>query len=294
MAGKHHEGDRVCYCDRADANCAGLAVRRLSQERVRELAEEIWTASTGSVLPARPTMDPRSSRAGASAQAAYRRRRQQEFEAWRPGLRWRAWTVFAAAVGGLLIGLAIGFSLGWPMALTLALLTGWRLRLRPSASARVWRRQAALQRRTAGMLPPLEQEGYLVLHDITLPGWPASLDHVVVGPTGVWVIASWQRSRLALLRKPARARGAASGPLRELRWQSAAITDALTGASSIPVRPLLCLHGGRRPGSPRSVEGVPVAPTRRLADVIRRGSPLQPSKVDQATNRVLQVLRPAV
>jgi hypothetical protein len=33
-----------------------------------------------------------------------------------------------------------------------------------------------VQRRTAGVLGPLEQEGYLVLHDITLPGWPVNID----------------------------------------------------------------------------------------------------------------------
>jgi hypothetical protein len=63
------------------------------------------------------------------------------------------------------------------MALLAALVTGWRLRFRPSASASVWRRQAATQRRTAGSLRPLEREGQLVLHDVTLPGWSASLDH---------------------------------------------------------------------------------------------------------------------
>ena len=35
-----------------------------------------------------------------------------------------------------------------------------------------------------------------MLHDITLPGWLDSLDHLVVGPTGVWVVASWRRRRL--------------------------------------------------------------------------------------------------
>ena len=64
MAGKRHEGDRACCCDQADVHCAGLTVRRLSSERVRELAEEIWTASNGAVVPARPAPDPRGSRAG--------------------------------------------------------------------------------------------------------------------------------------------------------------------------------------------------------------------------------------
>jgi hypothetical protein len=64
---------------------AGLLVRRLSQDRVWELAEEIWTASSGDVLPARPLLDLRSSRAGASAQAAYRQHRERERASWRLG-----------------------------------------------------------------------------------------------------------------------------------------------------------------------------------------------------------------
>ena len=60
MAGSHD--GRVRLCDRADGTCAGLAVRRLSPARVQDLAEEIWTASSGGLLPARPAADPRSSR----------------------------------------------------------------------------------------------------------------------------------------------------------------------------------------------------------------------------------------
>jgi hypothetical protein len=85
MAGKRREDDRACRCDRPDVNCVRLTVRRLSSARVRELAEEIWTASTGRVLPVRPMQDPRGSRPGASAQAAYQRRRQDELQAWRHG-----------------------------------------------------------------------------------------------------------------------------------------------------------------------------------------------------------------
>src|SRR5207247_2350190 len=83
---------------------------------------------------------------------------------------------------------------------------------RPAASASLGGRQAALQRRAATVLQPLDAKGYLVLHDITLPGWPASLEHLVVGATGVWVIESWRR-RLPTLRKgasPWRANGGAA------------------------------------------------------------------------------------
>jgi hypothetical protein len=85
MAGKRHDDGRLCLCDRPDGTCAGLAVRRLSRDRVRDLAEEIWTASSGCLPLVRPQPDPRSSRAGASAQAAYRRHREQERASWRLG-----------------------------------------------------------------------------------------------------------------------------------------------------------------------------------------------------------------
>jgi Nuclease-related domain len=298
MAGKRHEGERAGCCDQADGSCVGLAVRRLSQQRLAELAEEIWTASTGNLLPVRPSSDPRGSRPGASARAAYQRCRQQELEAWRPGRWWRAGAAVAGAiVAGLLIGMVMGAWIGWAATLLVALLAGWRLRFRPSGGASVWRRQAVLQRRTAGALQPLQQEGYLVMHDITLPGWPASLDHLVVGATGIWVIES-RRGPLAARRKgtaPWRANGDVAAPLRGLRSAAAAIADALAGDASFPVRPLLCVHGAIWPGSGRSVEGITLVTLRQLAGVVRQGSPpLPPPNVQRATARALEVLRPAV
>jgi hypothetical protein len=186
MAGKRHDHGRLCLCDQADGTCAGLAVKRLSRDRVRDLAEEIWTASSGNLPPARPPPDPRSSRAGASAQAAYRRRRAQEREAWPLDWAWWSMAVIAAATAGAwLAGATLGDWLVGPTALLLSVWTGWRLRFRPSPATTIWRRQAATQRRTAGLLAPLADEGWLVLHDLALPGWLDSLDHLVVGPTGI-------------------------------------------------------------------------------------------------------------
>jgi nuclease-like protein len=299
MQGKRPEREPVCGCDRTDESCAALTVRQLSQERTRELAEEIWARSTGLLLPGGPIPDPRRSRPGASAFAAYRRHRQLEREGWRPGWAWRVGAAGAAAItAGMLIGLSMGVWLGWYTALLVALLTGWRLRFRASATARVWRRQAVAQRRTAGMLAALEPEGYLVLHDITLPGWPASLDHLVVGPTGVWVIKSWRPSWLAPLRKgtsPRRAYGSPAGMLRGLHGEAAAVADALAGATSSSIRPLLCAHGGMRPAARGPVREIPVTTSpRQLADVIRHGPPVQRGEVERVTASALEVLRPAV
>jgi hypothetical protein len=139
MTGKRREDGRACGCDQHDVSCVGLTVGRLSSERVAELAEEIWTASTGRVLPARPIQDPRSSRPGASAQAAYQRRRQQELRAWLHGWWWRVGAVVGAAAGvDLVVSLTVGAWLGSLMALVAALVAGWRLRFRPSASGATW------------------------------------------------------------------------------------------------------------------------------------------------------------
>jgi len=158
MSYKRREHDRACRCDRADGGCAALAVQRLSRTRVQELAEEIWTVSTGTTVPVQPLLDPRGSRPGASAQAAYQRCRHKEREQWRDGWwwPWRSVVVAAAALGaGLLAGLTMGAWLGWRVAVLAGLLAWWRLGFHPSANARFWRRQAQMQRSTAGILAGL-------------------------------------------------------------------------------------------------------------------------------------------
>jgi hypothetical protein len=299
MASKRHEGDRACRCHQGDAGCVALTVGRLSQQRVRELAEEIWTASDADGIPLRrATSDPRDSQAGASAQAAYQRCRQQEREAWRHGMLWRVGAVAAAALGGgLLIGISLGAWLGWRMAALAALLVWWRLRPHPSARARVWRREAAMQRRTAEVLEPLRQRGLLVLHDLTVPGWPASLDHLVIGSTGVWVIQSWRRPRFGRLRRassPWTAGGGTAAQPPRLRWQAEAIAEVLPGDARIPVRPLLCVHGGGWLAGPLAVQDVRVARPREVPDIVRRGSRAHEDEVELAIARLLEVLHPAV
>jgi hypothetical protein len=287
MAGKRRDDGRVCLCDRPDGTCAGLAVQRLSRDRVRDLAEEIWTASSGPLQPARTAGDPLASRAGASARTAYRRRRELERAAWRPGWAWRGWAVAAAALAaGLLIGLTVGAWLGWPVAAVAAVLAWSRLRFRLSPEARAWRRQAAMQRRTAAFLRPLGEEGYLVLHDITLPGRLDGLDHLVVGPTGVWVVTSWHRRRLLPGGRPPPA------TVRGLRDQAAAVTEALDGLARVPVEPLLSAHS-RWSAPPILAEGVRVAAPDQLPEVIRHGRRSSPEELEQATGQLLDMLRPA-
>ena len=295
MANRRREHDRACRCDQAHAGCPALAVQGLSRTRVQELAEEIWTVSTGTAVQVQPLLDPRSSRPGAAAQAAYRRRRHKEQERWRDGSRWRWVVVAAIALGvGFLVVPVIGAWVGVRVAAVAGLVAWWRLRFHPSADARFWRRQAEVQRRTAGVLAQLDREGWLVLHDIALPGWSASLDHLVIGPTGAWAIDSWWNDR-PRRRNPTSVRsapGVIGGPRPDLRWKAEAVADSLAG-TGISVRPLLCRHAGIWPRARRVVEGIPRVALRRLPKVVRNGSRVQPDEVEQASARALEVLRPA-
>jgi hypothetical protein len=131
---------------------------------------------------------------GRSALAQYRRRRSQELAAWTRSLVWRAPLVAAAGLTGSALATQVGLARTLPTlaGLAAAALVGWRLRFRPSTQARAWRRGAHGERQTARLLDRLGRDGYQVFHDLAMPGSSANIDHLVVGPSGVFVIDSKQ------------------------------------------------------------------------------------------------------
>ena len=142
---------------------------------------------------------PAVGRPGGSAQARWRRTRAAEWVAWTRTLPWRA--AVTLGIGALADSSAacIAPRLGLVAGGLAAIAAGWGLRFRPSPDAVAWRRGAAGERRTARLLDPLERHGWAVLHDLAVPGSRANLDHLVIGPGGVFVIDSKQyQGRLQL------------------------------------------------------------------------------------------------
>ena len=136
---------------------------------------------------------------GGSAQASWRRLRAAEWAAWTRSLPWRVAVIVVTGVAGGLLGSLLAPGLGLAVGGLAALVAGWGLRFRPSPDACAWRRGAAGERRTARLLGPLERHGWVILHDLAVPGSRANLDHLVLGPGGVFVIDSKQyRGRLRL------------------------------------------------------------------------------------------------
>jgi Nuclease-related domain len=131
---------------------------------------------------------------GASALAVYRRLRTAELADWSPSLAWRLPLVGGA---GMVTAMLTSAFPGVPRliaSLVVAMAAGWRLRFHASAEASAWRQGARGERRTARRLRRLERRGYVAFHDLAMPGSRANIDHLLLGPTGVFVIDSKQYS----------------------------------------------------------------------------------------------------
>ena len=210
-------------------------------------------------------------RPGGSAQATWRRMRASEWAAWTRTLLWRMAVILVIGVGGGVLGSLLVPRLSLVLGGLAAMAAGWALRFRPSPDAVAWRQGAAGERRTAHLLDPLERHGWAVLHDLAIPRSRANLDHLVIGPGGVFVIDSKQhRGRLQL---------DSSGRLWHGRYPLAPTLQAVSfeadqAAQVLPdpgvaVVPIVAVHGAQVPWGKVVTDGVPVLPARRLPRLLR-------------------------
>jgi Nuclease-related domain len=208
---------------------------------------------------------------GGSAHAQWRRLRAAEWVAWTPTLPWRVAATLGIAVAGGILGRLLAPRPGLVVGVLAAIAAGWELRFRPSPDALAWRRGATGEQRTARLLSPLERQGWVVLHDLAVPGSRANLDHLVIGPGGVFVVDSKQyRGRLQL--DP-------SGRLWHGRYPLTAVLRAVSfeadrAAQVLPdpgvvVLPVVAVHGAQVPWGKVVTQGVPVVSARRLPSMLR-------------------------
>jgi hypothetical protein len=113
---------------------------------------------------------------GRSALVEYRRRRALELAAWTRTLTWRAPLIAAAGLAGQVLAIQTELLHGGLVGLAVAILVGWRQRFRLSEQVTAWRRGAKGERRTARLLDRLTRDGFVVFHDLAIPGSPANVD----------------------------------------------------------------------------------------------------------------------
>jgi len=135
-----------------------------------------------------------------------------------------------------------------------------------------WRRGALGEQATARFLEPLEAAGYVVLHDRRIPGSRANIDHVVVGPSGVWVIESKNWSGKVSIKGSRLLRnGRNEARALEEANREAEVVRAVLREEQLPVRPVLCIHGAAIDVgwfSSSRVDGVRICSGRRLRKLI--------------------------
>jgi len=230
---------------------------------------------------------------GRSALAAYRRRRATERAAWTRTLAWRAPLVAAAGAAAQVLTTQAGLPQAGLLGLAVAALVGWRLRFRPSEQARTWQRGAHGERHTARLLDRLTRDGFVVFHDLAVPGkTSANVDHLVIGPAGVFVVDAKQWT--------GEVRQGADGlawhnhyrldrTLETVRWEAETVGRRL----GTRVVALLCVHGAHVHGGGLDAQGVAIVPAHLLRGALGYDRVLSDADVDLLTARAWSSLRPA-
>jgi hypothetical protein len=210
---------------------------------------------------------------GATAQAEYQRRRQAEYPAWARTRPLRVAATALAGLGGLIVATVVGLPVAAALPIS-AVITGvawWRLRFRPSHEAQAWRRAAVGERFVARLLDPLAEQGWGVEHDLPVRGAKGNLNHVVIGPPGIFAIdVRHYRGRLRLSHDGLLWHGRTFllPTLSATRSKADRLQDRI-GAPDVWVVPVVAVLGGMVPGGQATSMGVTMVPARRLPGLLR-------------------------
>jgi hypothetical protein len=229
---------------------------------------------------------------GRSALTAYRRRRAEELAGWTRSLAWRAPLVAAVGVVVQVLAAQAGLPQAGLLGLAVAALASWRLRFRPSEQARTWQRGAAGERRTARLLDRLTRDGFVVFHDLAVPGnTRANVDHLAIGLTGVFVIDSKQWTGSVHQGGDGLAwhnHTPLDRTLATVRWEA----DTISRILGTRATPLLCVHGAHVQGGGLDTQGVAIVPAHLLRSALGQDRVLSDADVAVLATTATTRLRP--
>jgi hypothetical protein len=208
--------------------------------------------------------------------------------------RIRAWQ--RRAVIAIVVGVVFTIVVSWRLGLTLAVIaaiadTIYQSRRRvPDKRVKVTR----AQRHTRRQLAKLARAGYRAMNGNLIPNSEERIDHLVVGPAGVFAIDSeaWNKHLIVRTKNGLQLW---HGPfsmkdrLEHARWESEQAAEMLSGAlgSPVTVRPAMAVYGPKIPWDVTTIREVDVFSGPRLGKYLRRRArpggqlPLSEAEIDR-------------
>jgi len=209
---------------------------------------------------------------------------------------WRSRVIIMIAIG-LLFGV---LTKNWVIGLTLAILAGivdTVYRSRNAANYQNGASQAGAQRRTRRQLKRMRRDGYFALDARPIPDSREFIDHLVIGPTGVYAIDSekWDsKVPVRTLNGKRLYRGPESQRerLEHAAWEAGQASEILSAAlgTEISVRPALAIYGPRIPWDIATIRNVDVFSGPTLRKYLRRRAKQRESGVQKLTREQVRTI----
>jgi len=140
-------------------------------------------------------------------------------------------------------------------------------------------RELEAEERVGALLERELDDVAIVLHDLQVPGSEARIDHVVVAPTGIWVIDAKLRGELELEVDAVDA----SASVDAIERHVAVMASAVNGrAKDVSIRAALCFakeYWGEAAPQPFWIDGVLVTHPADLVERVRAAGPLDEDTV---------------
>jgi Nuclease-related domain len=195
-----------------------------------------------------------------------------------PDVRLRMWRFRAIVV--IVVGVVFTIVASWQIGLSLAILAGiidTVYRSRTAADIHAGGSASAAQRRTRRQLSRMRRAGYLTLNARPIPGSREVIDHLVVGPTGVYAIDSERWHKRVLIRTY-NGKQLWHGPenkkarLDHAKWEAQQASERLSTAVGfdVPVRAAMAIYGPKVPWGIAMIRDVDVFTGTDLGKYLRR------------------------
>jgi hypothetical protein len=163
-----------------------------------------------------------------------------------------------------------------------------------------WRKGAEGEERLGRRLQTLERHGFYVLHDRLVPGSRANVDHLVIGPTGLFVVDAKNYTGQLTLSKGTlwHGRHPLTRQLATTRWEAERVSQALSvpvSGATLELKPVMCVLGAELPRPRFEIDGVRVISggRRLIRDIRNRRVVLSDQAVADIAQLAAQCLSPA-